>query len=70
MTNERTTNHGEGDPEAAERFNTAEQAFVGSARGQQKIKDGPRVRPDEQAELDKAEKTGLEHAKDDKSDTM
>ena len=31
------SNHGEGNPEAARRFNKAEQEFVHSRRGQQKI---------------------------------
>jgi hypothetical protein len=65
MSNESSSNHGEGNPEAAERFNTAEREFVGSDRGKQKIKDGAQVRPDEEAELARAEQIGREHAKDD-----
>jgi len=38
MSNESRSNHGEGNPEAAERFNTTEREFVGSDRGTQKIK--------------------------------
>jgi hypothetical protein len=57
------TNHGEGNPEAAARFNTAEQEFVNSARGKKKIKKGPDVRPGEEAELAEAERVGREHAK-------
>jgi len=68
MVNKPTSNHGEGDPEAAERFNKAEREFVNSDRGKQKIKKGPQVRPDEEAELAKAEQRGRERAKDDDSD--
>ena len=70
MSKESPTNHGEGDPEAAARFNTAEQTFVESARGKKKIQEGPRVRPDEEAELAKAEQVGKAHAKEDAADTM
>jgi hypothetical protein len=69
MHDEKPANHGEGNPEAAERFNTDERAFVDSARGKQKIAEGPRVRPDEEAELSKAEQTARDHARDDDSDT-
>jgi hypothetical protein len=65
MSNESPSNHGEGNPEAAERFNTAEREFVGSDRGKQKIKDGAQVRPNEEAELERAEQIGRERAKDD-----
>jgi hypothetical protein len=67
MSNESPSNHGEGNPEAAERFNTAEREFVGSDRGKQKIKDGAQVHPNEEAELAKAEQLGRERAKDDDS---
>jgi hypothetical protein len=70
MNSDLKSNHGEGNPEAAERFNSAEKAFVNSPGGKQKIKDGPRVRPEEEEELSKAEKIGRQHAKDDKSDSM
>jgi hypothetical protein len=63
MGNESSENHGEGNPEAAERFNEAEQQFIKSPRGQQKIKEGPQVRPEEQAELERAERIGREHIK-------
>ncbi len=59
------SNHGEGDPEAADRFNTAERAFVDSARGKKKIEEGPKVSAGEEVELAKAEKIGLGHARDD-----
>jgi hypothetical protein len=50
-------NHGEGNPQAAARFNKAEQDFVNSPRGQEKIREAGNVRPDEQAQLDEAERT-------------
>ena len=61
------SNHGEGDPEAAERFNAAEKAFVESSRGKQKIENGPNVSAAEEAELANAEKVGRDHAKYDDS---
>jgi hypothetical protein len=64
MNNESTSNRGEGNPEAAERFNKAEREFVGSPRGKEKIKEGPRVQPDEEAGLAQAEELGRERAKD------
>ena len=67
MSNESPSNHGEGNPEAAERFNTTEREFVGSDRGKQKIKEGAQVRPNEEAELAEAERLGRERAKDDDS---
>ena len=64
MATESTSNHGEGDPEAAERFNSAEQQFVDSTRGKQKIQEGAHVRPEEEADLAQAERSGRERAKD------
>ena len=69
MGNESSSNHGEGNPEAAERFNTAERQFVNSDSGKQKIKQGAQVRPGEEAELAKAEQAGRAHAKDDDSES-
>lgn len=69
MINEPPANHGEGDPEAAERFNKAEREFVDSDRGKQKIKKGAQVRPEEEADLAEAEQRGRERAKDDDSDS-
>jgi hypothetical protein len=57
------TNHGEGNPKAAAEFNASEQAFVASPRGKQAIESGTHVPPDEQAELDRAERTGRERSK-------
>jgi hypothetical protein len=69
MGKESESNHGEGNPEAAERFNKAERAFVASARGKKKVKEGPKVAPAEEADLTKAEQAGRDHAKDDDSQT-
>jgi hypothetical protein len=69
MSKETASNHGEGNPEAAERFNQAEREFVNSDRGKQKIKAGAGVRPGEETELEAAEQRAREHAKDDDSDT-
>jgi hypothetical protein len=69
MSNESSSNHGEGNPEAAERFNTAERQFVDSDAGKKKIKQGAQVRPSEEAELAKAEQAGRAHAKDDDSES-
>lgn len=67
MEKQSPSNHGEGNPEAADRFNTAERAFVDSARGKQKIEQGAEVRPEEQAELAEAEERGRARAKNDDS---
>jgi hypothetical protein len=56
-------NHGEGDPEAAERFNAEEKAFVNSPRGKRAIRKGPRVRPDEETDLEDAERNAQERAR-------
>jgi hypothetical protein len=50
-------NKGEGNPEAAAHFNKAEQEFVHSDRGQKKIREAGNVRPDEEAQLEEAERT-------------
>lgn len=67
MGKESPSNHGEGNPEAADRFNTAEREFVGSDRGKQKIQHGAQVRPNEEADLAKAEELGRERAMDEES---
>jgi hypothetical protein len=69
MGKQEPANHGEGNPEAAERFNAAETGFVHSERGRKKIEEGAQVRPDEQPELDAAEAAGRRHAKDDPTAT-
>ncbi len=53
---EQGTNHGEGNPDAAARFNKAEQEFLNSSRGQAKIREAGNVRPDEEAQLEEAER--------------
>jgi hypothetical protein len=62
-------NHGEGNPKAAAEFNEAERNFVASEQGQRKIKEGPRVKPGEEAALKQAERQGKSHAKNDDSKT-
>ena len=61
--NRRNPNHGEGDPEAAERFNNAETEFVKSARGKRVIRKGARVDPDEEPDLQRAEQRGRARSK-------
>ena len=63
MNNQRNGNHGEGDPEAAERFNEAETAFVKSPRGKRIVRKGTRVRPEEEAALQDAEQRGRDRSK-------
>jgi hypothetical protein len=63
MTTNSKPSHGEGDPESAKRFNEAETRFVDSARGKQKVRDGAKVRPDEEPELAEAERLGKARAK-------
>ena len=63
-----SSNHGEGNPEAADHFNAAEQEFVRSERGKKKIQDGPQIQPNEEDGLAKAEQLGRKRAKaDDKT---
>jgi len=63
MANETPQNHGEGNPEAAEQFNDAEQRFVESPQGKRKIEQGPQVKPDEAPELEEAERRARERAR-------
>jgi hypothetical protein len=65
MGKQSPSNHGEGNPEAANRFNTAEREFVSSARGKRKIQNGADVRPEEEADLARSEQLGRERAKSD-----
>jgi hypothetical protein len=62
-------NLGEGNPEAAAEFNEAEQKFVKSARGKQKIRRGAQVRPSEESALEQAEETAKGRGKNDDSQT-
>ncbi|HTV95370.1 MAG TPA: hypothetical protein VME42_05190 [Steroidobacteraceae bacterium] len=64
-----TTNHGEGNPEAAAEFNKAEQQFVNSPEGKKRISKGPRVRPGEEIELSQAEERAKARGKNDDSKT-
>jgi superoxide dismutase, Fe-Mn family len=63
LENDLIGNHGEGDPQAAARFNDAQAGFVASARGTKKIRDGAAVRPDEEAALEEAARLGKARAK-------
>ena len=63
------TNFGEGNPEAATEFNEAEQKFVKSERGKQKIQRGAQVRPGEESALEQAEETAKARGKNDDSHT-
>jgi hypothetical protein len=65
MANDPTKNQGEGNPEAAARFNDAETRFVESTRGKTRVLDGAQVRPGEQAALDEAERLGKARSKGD-----
>ena len=56
-------NHGEGNPEAAARFNKAEQAFVRSKRGQQKIQQAGDLSAEEVERMDQAARVGKSRAK-------
>jgi hypothetical protein len=63
------TNHGEGNPQAAEEFNQAEREFVNSPQGKKKISEGPQVRADEEADLKEAEQRAKARGKNDDSKT-
>jgi hypothetical protein len=66
---EKSTNHGEGNPEAAAEFNKAEREFVNSPRGKAKISKGPQVRPEEEADLEQAEQRAKARGRNDDSST-
>ena len=59
------SNHGEGNPEAADEFNSREREFVNSARGKKKIAQGAEVRPEDEASLLEAERLGRHRSKGD-----
>jgi hypothetical protein len=65
MGKQSPSNHGEGNPEAADRFNTAEREFVSSARGKKKIQEGADVGQGEEADLAGSDQLGREGAKSD-----
>jgi hypothetical protein len=70
MTMEKSpTNHGEGNPEAAEQFNEAERKFVDSPAGKEKIREGVKLRPGEEADLEQAEERAKGRGKHDDSTT-
>jgi hypothetical protein len=65
MGKQSPSNHGEGNPEAADRFNTAEREFVSSARGKKKIQEGAEVQPEEDDDLARSEQLDRERAQSD-----
>jgi hypothetical protein len=65
MGTESRSNHGEGNPEAANEFNTREQEFVNSAGGKKKIAQGAEVRPEDEVSLLEAERLGRQRSKGD-----
>lgn len=69
MANPNSGNRGEGNPEAAARFNSAEVAFVESARGKEEIRKGAKVLPGEERALAEAEQSGKARSMDSRSKT-
>jgi hypothetical protein len=65
MSNASSSNHGEGNPEAADRFNVAQHEFVSSERGKKKIQEGPQIQPNEEDSLARAEELGRERSRAD-----
>ncbi|MGH8142955.1 MAG: hypothetical protein ACREU2_10620 [Steroidobacteraceae bacterium] len=63
MTNASDRNQGEGNREAAKRFNEAEKRFVESPQGEQKIREGVHVKPEQERELSEAERSAKARAK-------
>jgi hypothetical protein len=61
MTNQ---NQGEGDREAARRFNEDEQKFVQSGRTQEAARRAAPKDPNEAQQMEQAEQAGRSHAKD------
>lgn len=57
-------NKGEGDPEAARRYNEAQQEFIKSGKVQQQEEDRRNISDSERSELEKAEKAGASRAKE------
>ena len=68
MKNRSIVNRGEGNPEAAERFNKAESEFVASERGKERIRADITVPLAKQAELDEAERSGKARARGEAAD--
>jgi hypothetical protein len=67
MVHSKSGNRGEGNPEAAARFNATETAFVESARGKDEIRKGAKVPPAEERALAEAEQRGKARSKDPRS---
>jgi len=63
MTNESNRNQGEGNREAAARFNEAEKRYVQSPQGEEKIRAGVHVPPEEELEITEAERLAGDRAK-------
>ncbi len=63
MGNESNRNQGEGNREAAARFNEAEKRYVESPKGEETIREGVHVRPEEERELTEAERLAKARAK-------
>jgi hypothetical protein len=63
MKKSSASNRGEGNAEAAARFNKAESQFVASDRGKKRIRAGTRVQPGEQSQLDEAEQRARARSK-------
>ncbi|HEX4024010.1 MAG TPA: hypothetical protein VHX52_04800 [Steroidobacteraceae bacterium] len=63
MADESNRNQGEGNREAAERFNEAEKRYVESPKGEEKIREGVHVRPEEERALTEAERLAKGRAK-------
>jgi hypothetical protein len=63
MAKESNRNQGEGNREAAARFNEAEKRFVESPEGERKIRESVHVKPEEERELSEAERRAKAHAK-------
>jgi hypothetical protein len=59
MSKKSTPNHGEGNPQAASRFNRAEVDFVRSRRGKEAIDAGAKEVLEDDAEIMQAENEGM-----------
>jgi hypothetical protein len=63
MSKKSTNNRGEGNPQAAARFNDAETAFVNSSRGKQAIARGAKDRREDETAVAEAENEGMSRKK-------
>ncbi len=57
-------NQGEGDIEADRRYREHAQEFVESARGKQEIENPKKLSPEEEKEVERAERAGKQRAKE------